>query len=275
MLALGCGASVLVQPALAQSAPAQPALARDASLLEIAEARLAAGDGPGAVEALERLLIDTPEGAEADALRERVASIKATPATLELVSAPEAAEVRVDGERVGTTPLSVEVTPGAHAIALSLDGHAPLTDRVVVAFATRRTLAFELIPAPAEATVAEAEPGPLEPLEPLERERTATPAIWTLSSISAAALLTGTVLGFKALDEESDFVLEPTERGADRGERYALAADLSFGVAAGTAITALVLWLTRDEGEESAGDTARVRFIGSQAGVGFGAAVEF
>ena len=44
------------------------------------------------------------------------------PASLQVVSRPAGAEVIVDGKSVGRTPLSMEMSPGAHEIRLSLPG---------------------------------------------------------------------------------------------------------------------------------------------------------
>jgi hypothetical protein len=44
------------------------------------------------------------------------------PASLQVVSRPAGAEVIVDGKSVGRTPLSMEMSPGAHEVRLSLPG---------------------------------------------------------------------------------------------------------------------------------------------------------
>jgi hypothetical protein len=45
----------------------------------------------------------------------------------------------------------------------------------------------------------------------------------------------------------------PTAGRADDGERFALFADVLFGVAGAAAITAIVLFLTSDDGDDDAG----------------------
>ncbi len=246
-------------------------------LVDLADARLAAGDGPGAVEALERFVARAGEGEPAAAARARIAEIQAMPAVLNVTTTPEGAEVRIDGEVAGTTPLHVEVAPGEHAVEVALVGPASASDTVVVAFASTRTLELALAPDVSAEATAEAAPLPAE--EPaIERDTSASPAIWVTASIAAAGLLTGTIFGFKALSEESDFVIAPTESGADRGETYALVADIGFGVAAASAITALVLWVRGDEtGTQVDGRASapRVRVVGAARGTGLGAQVEF
>jgi hypothetical protein len=94
-------------------------------------------------------------------------------------------------------------------------------------------------------------------------------------SISAAALVTGTILGFLALQEEQDYRDDPTRETADKGERLALFADISFGLAALSAITSFTLFMThknkrkRDRERE----TARLRI--DMRGAGAAATVQF
>ena len=74
--------------------------------------------------------------------------------------------------------------------------------------------------------------------------------VWVAAGIGGAALVTGTIFGFLALDEQSDYDDSPSEKVADRGERYALFADVAFGLAAASMITAVVLYVTDSQDEE-------------------------
>lgn len=51
------------------------------------------------------------------------------------------------------------------------------------------------------------------------------------------------MLGVMALSEQQRFQQMPSDASADRGERYALFADVSLAVALGAAVTGLVLYL--------------------------------
>jgi hypothetical protein len=51
--------------------------------------------------------------------------VLAGPGSLQVVSRPSGAEVIVDGQPVGRTPLSIEVSSGAHTVRLSLPGFNP------------------------------------------------------------------------------------------------------------------------------------------------------
>jgi hypothetical protein len=200
------------------------------------------------------------------------------------VSEPPGAQVRVDGEPVGATPLHLEVGQGAHELELLLAGHTTARQRVVVGYASRRvvevTLAPEPLPEPTDPRFGEGPPievpTPSEAAGEAPGERQVPAAVWATSGIAAGSLVVGTVLGFLALAEESEFNLHPSEAHADRGERYALIADVAFGLATASAITALVLWL-RPQPAPPSGTEARLRFdlSGSRRGAGVGARLEF
>ena len=53
-------------------------------------------------------------------------------ATIKLTSTPAGADVTIDGQPVGKTPVAYEVTPGAHEIRYELAGHVPKTHKIDV-----------------------------------------------------------------------------------------------------------------------------------------------
>lgn len=75
------------------------------------------------------------------------------------------------------------------------------------------------------------------------------PAYVTLG-LAGAGLVTGTIFGVKALQEKQDFEDMPTTDRADDVERYALIADMSFGIAITLGVTGIVL-LTSDAPAEA------------------------
>jgi hypothetical protein len=292
-LAMTASASALAQPPAPEPAAVAEASALEAyatsrdpaRLLEVAEARLAEGDGPGAVEALERFLVVAPGAPEAEAIRARIAALELAPTTLTITSTPPGAQVRVDGEPAGATPLRVDVPAGAHELEVLLAGHVTAHERVVVGYASRRAVQVPLEPEPTPPPTDERfgagppieVPPPEAAAEAAPGERKVGAAVWATSGIAAGALVVGTVFGFLALAEESEFNLHPTEAHADRGERYALLADISFGVAAASAITALVLWLRPEPPPGRAEARLRLRFDfdASPSGAGLGARLAF
>lgn len=105
-------------------------------------------------------------------------------------------------------------------------------------------------------------------------EKAANRAVWALTGVAAASLLTGTVLGFTALKKEQDYRDDPTLETANKGNRLALFADVSFGVAALSAITALTVFLTtKNKKKRRERSTARVRF--ESRGPGAAATIRF
>ena len=92
-----------------------------------------------------------------------------------------------------------------------------------------------------------------------------TAALWITGVVGAAGLVGGTVLGFMALAESSDFDADPTAASADRGERLALFADVAFGVGAMALITGIVLYVT--DGEPVGGESDQTAGLQLMPGV--------
>ncbi len=223
-------------------------------LLGIAESREAAGDIPGAVEAFERYLADRPDADNAEEIRTRITAHRERPATLVIDSSPSGAAVELNGNDTGlVTPATLEVPAGTHSVVLRLEGHEDETSEVELTFASRRELNVDLITVEDEADALFAEE------EEEDEEASISPVVWVLSGVAAASLITGTALGFMALSRENEFQDTPTTEIADQGERFALFADLMFGVAAVSAVSALVIALTTGGDDEDESDTARLR----------------
>ncbi len=256
-------------------------------LIGVAEALERQNKVPETVAILEQYLelrADAPDRAD---IESRLTRLRATPGTVSVSSAPAGAAVLIDGQDSGeVTPAEFSLAPGEHTIGFRAEGYEPHEASVDVEFAAASELSAEMTALP------EPEPEPIQVVEPPieleedgedddgddEDEGVGT-AVWVTSGIAAAGLVTGTVLGFLALSEESEFDAAPTDATADRGERYALFADVAFGVAAAGAITAIVLFLTQDsdddDEEEEAGVTATVApFVGAHEG-GVSTRVEF
>ena len=234
-------------------------------LRPLAEAHERAGDVDGAVLALERFLDhDHPELSE-EARAELVAkleALKANPGFLDVYVDPAGAEIVIDGEASAeTAPTRIELPAGEHVVIVSAEGFLPAERMVRVPYGgyARVELAMEPEPEP-EPEPVDVAPPPIEPLpedELVEDEpdRGASPAVWALGAVSAAALVTGSALGFLALTQESQFDEEARTTTADRGEGFALGADIAFGVSFATAVTAVALYLAqrpdRDEDEDA------------------------
>lgn len=232
-------------------------------LIGIAEIREQSGDIAGATKALQSYLERKPDAPDRETIEARIGLYRKSPAVLAVKSVPEGIEVMVDGKPTGQkTPTELTLPAGAHTVALWQDGVAKLLTEVQLGFGARQELLLQEQVAP-------------EPEAPDADPRNVKPAIWTMTGLSAASLVTGTVLGIMALKEQDRYRENPTASSADRGERLALFADLSLGLALLSGVTAMVLhFTTRNRGERAtarfelapdlgrkrSGVTARLRF---------------
>lgn len=194
-------------------------------------------------------LTKAEEAAKADA-ESRLAAIKATPAKVHVSSTPAGASISVDGKPTGkVTPFEIEMPAGAHIVALEKEGFIAQSHDLSVTYGAERDLALELkevpppppppAPPPPPPVVKAPEPPPPPP------EKNMVPAYVT-GGIAVAALGVGTGFGIAALSKQSDYNKSPTQAGADKGENYALVADMAFGVAITFGVTSAVLFFTDD-----------------------------
>lgn len=79
------------------------------------------------------------------ALAAKVRLLERQPPRLVLRSSPSGAEVWIDGQLVGRTPLEREVTAGEHALRMELRGYATGHRQVTAVAGTRETLELELL----------------------------------------------------------------------------------------------------------------------------------
>lgn len=231
-------------------------------LLGIAETQERREDWVAAVATLERYLAERTDAPDRAAVQARIDSARARPARLAISSEPAGAAIAVDGNPTGrTTPAEVEVPPGDHTIVLTLEGHEDASQSVTVGFGVRQEVTATLTARPDSGGGLGSEEdifggggeGPGDggtPVDGGEDDGPSYTAAKIFAGIGGAALVAGTVLGFLALSEQSDYDEMPTVETKDRGERLALFADVAFTVAAASLITGIVLYLTEDGGEE-------------------------
>jgi tetratricopeptide (TPR) repeat protein len=251
-------------------------------LLSVAEMQERQGKVPDALTTLERYLTLRADAPDRAAVQTRIDQMRTRPGILAVTSDPPGAAISLDGtptDRV--TPAELEAPPGEHTIALSLDGYEPTSQTVTVTFGTRQDVtvpALSVLPLPEVTAPVDDGAGTGEGEGEGEEESTGPGAgVWVAASIGAVGLVGGTVLGFLALSEQANFDTTPTQETADAGARYALFADVGFGVAIAGFVTALVLnFATGGDEEEEAGDdapaaetTARLRLtpvVGTNSG---------
>lgn len=240
-------------------------------LLGVASAQERLGNNLDAARTLRRYLRERPDAPDRATIEQRIAQLdpegataqEAAPAaqgTIRIACTPEGAAIAIDGEDTGrTAPAEIEVPAGEHTVTLTLEGYQPISETVTVAAGGANELALTLVQAEAgegeglqgegdvfgeggaEETPAEGEgEGTTEAPPPADAGPSA--GVWVTTAIAAVGLVSGTVFGFLALSAQSDFDAMPTADAADRGETFALIADLSFGVAIAAGVTAIVLY---------------------------------
>ncbi len=187
----------------------------------------------------------------------RLEELKKTPATVDVTSTPPGAEVSVDGAaQPGVTPTTVSIVAGTHKLGVGAQGYEPYAIDFTVKPGEKLQQAAELTkqpeaapppPPPPVAAVNTLPPPPPPPKAPPSK----VPAYVTLG-VGVAAAAVGTVFGIEALSAKSDFNKNPTNSGADKAERDALIADMSFGIALTLGITGIVLLTTSGDSDVAA-----------------------
>lgn len=235
-------------------------------------------DPTGAYDALVAIF-EAPDKAKLgdeklDAANARLEELKKSPASLNVTSTPSGATVSIDGTaKPGETPATLSVTAGAHHISVMKPGYEVFETDVTARPGQKLDQTVELKPksadsvlgpagaaagaaAPAAAPKPEPAPAPAAPPPPPPKEaHSKVPAYITLG-VGVVGAGIGTVFGIQALSAKSDFDKNPTNDTADKAERDALIADMSFGVALTLGITGIVLLTTGgDDSTESTSKT--------------------
>lgn len=226
-------------------------------LKSVAECQVQVGDIRGAIATFEKFLAD-PASTKKEVIEARLAEVKAMLGKLEVTSEPEGAGIVLDGETTGeVTPATIDVGPGDHEVVLNIDGFEPLTKQVTIDKGAQAKLEVnfdeEGIPAgppPDPSSLADpfAEEGEGEEAE---GESEGPPAaFWVCAAVAGVGLVSGTVFGTMALGDEEDYKNNPEDDIKESGERNAIIADVSFGVAAAAAIVGAVILFTAGDDED-------------------------
>ncbi|MEM7137966.1 MAG: tetratricopeptide repeat protein [Myxococcota bacterium] len=225
--------------------------------IAIADTRERRDDEPGTVAALERYLSERPDAPDRSAVQARIATLQKTPAEVTVRSIEEGHAILLDGKPLDQkTPATIEVEPGEHTVIVVGNGVEVGEQTFQVGYGEARELVFTP-KTPSHVEVQDAGPD----LDFEAEVKASKRAVWALTGIAGAALVTGTALGVTALSKEQDFRDDPTAETADKGNRLALFADVSFGVAALSAVTALAVFLTtKNKKKRRERQQARVRF---------------
>jgi hypothetical protein len=243
-------------------------LGRDPTLLVgVADTRQRRGDEPGTVAMLEQYLAERPDAPDRVSVEARIATLLQSPAMLLVRSREPGHAILLDGVPVEKkTPAELEVEPGTHTVVVVGEGKHVGEKTIQVGYGEVAELDFTP-DTKSEVIVEQSEEAKLQTQLAIEKEdATIRRAVISTGSIAAAALVTGTVLGFLALQQEQDYRDNPTLETADKGERLALFADVSFGLAALSAITSFTLFMTHKNKRKRERETARLRIETRGAG---------
>lgn len=204
------------------------------------------------------------EAMEATA-NQRVAAMKATlPATVVLSVTPsDAADLTISVDGKPAKPGKLSLKAGEHTVAVGATGFEAMEKKLTIKGGENIELPLSLKAVAEPATPAPPPPPP----PPVVKSRSRVPAFVTLGVAGAGAIV-GTIFGIQALGANSDFDENPTTDNADKAERAALIADMSFGVALTFGVTGAVLLFSEDpDSKDSAAKRLTVTpLIGTQGG---------
>ncbi len=247
-------------------------------LRAIASAQEHQGNIAGAIATLEQYLRDSPGATDRAEVEGRLAQFRARPGSVQIVTTPPGARIVIDGRDIGhVTPAEVQLAAGPHTLELHLDGHTPTQQTIQAQAATRVRLELAL---DAAADPLATQGGDGQVADPQQGSTDEQPSgdpsagVWVFAGIGAATLIAGTVFGFLALSEQSNFDTEPSAEAADRGEMFALIADISFGVAAASVIAAIILYIV-ERADADSSSAAIVAPFATPEGGGVAAQLRF
>lgn len=244
------------------------ALGRDPTLLvAVADTRQRRGDEPGTIAMLEQYLVERPDAPDRASVEARIATLLQSPAVLIVRSEQPGHAILLDGVPIDKkTPAELEVDPGTHAVVVVGEGKQVGEKTVQVGYGEVKELDFTSGTTSA-VIVEQNEEAELAARLLIEKEDTTIRrAVIATGSIAAAALAAGTVVGILALEEEWNYSNDPSNESADKGERLALFADVSFGLAALSAITSFTLFMTHKNKRKRERETARLQIETRGAG---------
>lgn len=243
-------------------------------LVAVADTRQRRGDEPGAIAMLKQYLVERPDAPDRVSVEARIATLRQSPALLVVRSEEAGHAILLDGVPAKEkTPAEIEVEPGSHTVVVVGAGKQVGEETVQVAYGEVKELDFTP-ETRSQVLVEQSDEAKLAATLAKEREDTTIRrAVISTGSIAAASLVTGIILGPMALRENENYRSSPSEQTADKGERLALFADLSFGLAALSAITSFTLFMTHKNKRKGERETARLRI--DTRGAGASATLQF
>jgi hypothetical protein len=208
------------------------------------------GDCEKIADLLSRYLELLPPGRADAAVEERYARAAECAPKVSITSSPNA-EIAIDGQRRGTTPIVTHLRTGEHEVVLRAKGYLRLQATLEVRSA--RAVSYDLEPniGSAEQRLVQ---GNLQ-RDSADRKGEISPWIWPAAGAGLAALAAGVFFGLRSSSEHSIYEAElekPDEcecrdpalirSSEESSKNLALGANISYGVAiAGAVVVAVIL----------------------------------
>jgi PEGA domain len=279
---VGDFAAALVEFQAAYDAKPHPVV-----LKSIGECQVQTGNIKGAIVTLEGFIRD-PESTGKEEIEVRLKEIRAMLVVVEVKSEPSGAKILIDGEETDyVTPANMDLKAGEHELVLTVEGYEPLTKKQSIVSGAPVVIAIDFAAEGVSTTIAPPAEALIDPFEEdesgeeeIEEESSGPPpAFWACAAITGVGLVAGTVFGTMALGDEEDYNADPTPNKKEAGERDALIADVSFGVAAAAAVVGIIILATSGNDDEKAEELSSAKFkVMPAAGaktIGMSASVQF
>lgn len=175
-------------------------------------------------------------------VEEIYAELESLVATLRVDCNVDGAQVTIDGETVGTTPMALplKLDVGEYEVQVTAHGYEPFTTTVKLPGGEQEVITADLVATGSE--------------DPPQSQKLAPPAFIGMASATLALVASAAIIGGVALKRSSDYKASAYDEGWEddqkTGRALALTADVLWGVAGAAAVTAVVLAIFTDFGSE-------------------------
>jgi tetratricopeptide (TPR) repeat protein len=236
--------------------------------VKIADCYEKLGNAVEAIAWLKKYTEEKPDAANVKEINDRIEKLGATPGKVAASSDPAGAKIILDDQDTGKiTPDEIEVKPGQHTLKYDLEGYVsdsktfemlPGSSQeltVTLAKAEVPEMISEEYPEEEGKSAATEEAGPKEEEPPPPK---VNKGVWAAAGIAGAGIISATVFGILALNQEADFE-DVKDQGPNQGEdpaawnsrlddikskgkAYAIVCDVSWGVAAAATVTGIIVY---------------------------------
>ncbi len=211
-------------------------------LVAIANCHEQLGNFRDAVASLERYLRDRADATDRVEIEARLAQLRPR---AQQQTAAGAGRTATGAATTGGTAASATTASTATTTAAGSTATAGTTATAGAGASTSDAAANTAAAPAADTTTPAADtaapaPEPAPPPPP----RGTSPAVWVCAALAGAGVAGGSVLGFLALGEHATYNTAPSREVKDRGETYALLADLSFATAVLSGFVGTVVFLS-------------------------------